>query len=164
MLTNRWSFWQIDRDHCTPNPCRNGGQCLNTPDDYYCQCSGNGWSWHGKNCTVPFDSAGVGGAVKTVGPAITSATTTTTTTTTTTKTTPPPLTTPTPTQTTPTTSMTATPTTASIRPKMTPQPLQERPTTVVRRPGTVGSNTAVWRQQQRHNDENDSSKSECRKV
>lgn len=46
---------QIDRDHCTPNPCRNGGQCLNTPDDYYCQCSGDGWSWHGKNCTVPTD-------------------------------------------------------------------------------------------------------------
>lgn len=53
------SFRQIDRDHCTPNPCRNGGQCLNTPDDYYCQCSGDRWSWHGKNCTVPADAGAV---------------------------------------------------------------------------------------------------------
>lgn len=59
------SFPQIDRDHCTPNPCQNGGQCLNTPDDYYCQCSGNGWSWHGKNCTVPYDSGVVNNAAKT---------------------------------------------------------------------------------------------------
>lgn len=75
---------QIDRDHCTPNPCRNGGQCLNTPDDYYCQCSGDGWSWHGKNCTLPAD-AGVPRAT-TATAATTAATTATTATTTTTTT------------------------------------------------------------------------------
>ncbi|KAL5238430.1 hypothetical protein ACI65C_005840 [Semiaphis heraclei] len=135
---------EIDRDHCTPNPCRNGGQCLNTPDDYYCQCSGDGWSWHGKNCTVPADG-GIAGATKS-----TASTTTTTPiiarTTTTTTTTAAPTT-------------TTTTTVASTRPPSTP-PLQRStaitPVATIRRPGAGLSGTTTWRQQQKqYGDEDD---------
>ncbi|XP_050061562.1 uncharacterized protein LOC114123496 [Aphis gossypii] len=134
---------EIDRDHCTPNPCRNGGQCLNTPDDYYCQCSGDGWSWHGKNCTVPADVAGAGATRST---AVTTTTTLTTRTTTTTTTTAAPTTT----------------TTTSIRPPLTP-PLQRStaitPVATVRRPGAGVPGTMTWRQQQKqHGDGDDDAK------
>lgn len=42
--------FQIDHDHCTPNPCENGAPCFNTPVDYYCHCSQD---WQGKNCSLP---------------------------------------------------------------------------------------------------------------
>lgn len=135
-------FWQIDRDHCTPNPCRNGGQCLNTPDDYYCQCSGDGWSWHGKNCTVPAD-AGAAGPSKTTG---------TTTTVTTAKTT-----------TTTVSTTTISTTDARPPPTQTLPPLKRTttlaPVAAIRRPGVTSSGTNAWRQQ--HSDEDVVNKGEC---
>ncbi|XP_025418110.1 uncharacterized protein LOC112688909 [Sipha flava] len=125
---------EIDRDHCTPNPCRNGGQCLNTPDDYYCQCSGDGWAWHGKNCTEPSE-AGVTGASKTTPTTVTTTIISTT----------------------------NTPTTASIRTPSTrtsPQPPSPRTSTVMpvvatRRPSTTGQGTTVWRQLEQQHDDGD---------
>lgn len=130
---------QIDRDHCTPNPCRNGGQCLNTPDDYYCQCSGDGWSWHGKNCTVPADAGSAA-----VSKASAESTTTMTSTTITRVT-------------------TMTPLTRSPSPQLSSQPPPLRSTTVGssasnRRPG---SGTTPWRQQQQRGDKDDSGNGEC---
>lgn len=141
------SCWQIDRDHCTPNPCRNGGQCLNTPDDYYCQCSGDGWSWHGKNCTVPTDVAGAGATRSSAATTTTTLTTTRTTTTSTTTATP------------------TTTTTTSIRPPLTP-PLQRStaitPVATMRRPGAGIPGTMTWRQQQKqHGDGDDDTKGKC---
>jgi hypothetical protein len=145
------SCWQIDRDHCTPNPCRNGGQCLNTPDDYYCQCSGDGWSWHGKNCTVPADAAGAGATRSTAAATTTTLMTTRTTTTTT------------------TTAAPTTTTTTSTRPPLTP-PLQRStaitPVATIRRPGAGVPGTMTWRQQNKPygDGDDDSTKGKCSRT
>lgn len=141
-------FGQIDRDHCTPNPCRNEGICLNTPDDYYCQCSGDSWSWHGKNCTLPRDA--VAAAAAAAAAAARAAKTTVAVPTTVSTTTP--------------VTTTTTTTVASTRPPPSPQPrtTTTTPTAAVRRPGTTDPETAVWRTNQHRGDEDDNSKSECR--
>lgn len=42
--------WQVDHDHCNPNPCENDAPCFNTQVDYYCHCLKD---WQGKNCSIP---------------------------------------------------------------------------------------------------------------
>jgi len=42
------SSFSSDFDLCTPNPCRNGGNCINTTDSYYCECP---TSYTGYDCT-----------------------------------------------------------------------------------------------------------------
>lgn len=38
---------RLNADNCSSNPCKNGGQCLNTFGGYICKCSE---SWEGANC------------------------------------------------------------------------------------------------------------------
>lgn len=38
---------RLNADNCSPNPCKNGGQCLNTFGGYICKCTE---SWEGTNC------------------------------------------------------------------------------------------------------------------
>jgi len=43
-------IFQVDHDHCSPNPCDNDAPCFNTQADYYCHCPED---WEGKNCSMP---------------------------------------------------------------------------------------------------------------
>lgn len=38
---------RLNADNCSSNPCKNGGQCLNTFGGYICKCTE---SWEGANC------------------------------------------------------------------------------------------------------------------
>ena len=37
-----------DIDNCSPDPCANGGTCVDLVDDYICRCEDG---WEDKNCT-----------------------------------------------------------------------------------------------------------------
>ena len=36
-------------DHCEPNPCLNGSECIPTSETYFCNCTD---SWDGDNCEI----------------------------------------------------------------------------------------------------------------
>lgn len=42
-------FVFIDRNECSPNPCRNGGFCIDLVADFVCECVNH---WKGKTCTL----------------------------------------------------------------------------------------------------------------
>lgn len=42
-------FFFIDRNECSPNPCRNGGFCIDLVADFVCECVNH---WKGKTCTL----------------------------------------------------------------------------------------------------------------
>jgi hypothetical protein len=41
--------YTADKNECSPNPCRNGGFCIDLVADFVCECI-NGWK--GKTCTL----------------------------------------------------------------------------------------------------------------
>ena len=40
---------QTDENNCLPNPCHNGGKCIDGINDYTCECVAG---YLGKNCSV----------------------------------------------------------------------------------------------------------------
>lgn len=42
---NNWFF--LDFNDCSPNPCHNGGRCIDLVNDFYCECKND---WKGKTC------------------------------------------------------------------------------------------------------------------
>lgn len=49
-----WFFHELcclltDRNECSPNPCRNGGFCIDLVADFVCECVNH---WKGKTCTL----------------------------------------------------------------------------------------------------------------
>ncbi|XP_072018630.1 uncharacterized protein [Amphiura filiformis] len=40
----------VNFHHCHPNPCQNGGTCINEADNYRCVCPFGVWA--GPNCTI----------------------------------------------------------------------------------------------------------------
>lgn len=45
-----------DFNDCSPNPCHNGGQCIDLENDFYCACK-NGWkgkTCHSSKCVVVY--------------------------------------------------------------------------------------------------------------
>lgn len=42
-IQNRLLLFLIDLNECSPNPCQNGGICLDGNGDFTCECSA-GWT------------------------------------------------------------------------------------------------------------------------
>ena len=40
---------KLTTDHCSSNPCQNGGSCIGTYNGYICQCPDN---WEGTTCAT----------------------------------------------------------------------------------------------------------------
>mmetsp|Transcript_28736 Transcript_28736/g.112091 ORF Transcript_28736/g.112091 Transcript_28736/m.112091 type:complete len:190 (-) Transcript_28736:551-1120(-) len=40
-----------DRNECDPNPCQNGGTCIDNISDFWCECARG---WFGRNCEFPY--------------------------------------------------------------------------------------------------------------
>ena len=47
--TVKFSFYALDIDDCTPNPCQNGGTCTDGVDSYNCTCAAG---FKGTNCGI----------------------------------------------------------------------------------------------------------------
>lgn len=46
------SYCQVNVDDCQPNPCRNGGVCIDRINSFYCNCTED---WMGVVCEKPYD-------------------------------------------------------------------------------------------------------------
>ena len=42
-------FDSLDINDCDPNPCQNGGECIDEVNDYTCECTSD---WTGENCEL----------------------------------------------------------------------------------------------------------------
>lgn len=45
-------YCQVNVDDCQPNPCRNGGLCIDRINSFYCNCTED---WMGVVCEKPYD-------------------------------------------------------------------------------------------------------------
>ena len=48
-VIERTIFDSLDINDCDPNPCQNGGECIDEVNDYTCECTPD---WTGEDCEL----------------------------------------------------------------------------------------------------------------